>query len=624
MNIDKIIREEIQKIHETAGKNVSDKFFEKVLQTLGTNSTPEKLRFFKAWQSVENTDAKNNPLATTWDKQVPGQSDFNTAGVKSYPSEDVGVSATVNTLAKTTNYTNIVNKLKQDDITAEELAAETAELDKWGTGGAKVAKKLGSIPQTDDKKSLQILKKPDEELIDTIQNWLDIAGFVPVVGDAIDIINGLIYFIRGQYINAALSAIALIPVVGSVVAVPLRVAFKSAKRASSLSPALIKTISSGGPGMQKVLLNLVQKGEIKPSTLRALSKSKDDVATLIRDASKKLENIPGGKDISKRTDDFGRYVDSLFKEIDDAATIAEKQAGKISDLEKTIKSMSKNRTVNLVKDLVFSPITVPLKVIRRLIGKKTFRNFTDPDILNGMQKSLNSKYVSRLTKGQGFDAMLKRVTFNETKMDDLLDFVNKSNINLGITPAEMAQLTPGLKNERVLEQIMKLPSNERASILNHMTNNPLYGDFNKYFKGYKKMFITQEMTKLRNLSLSRGAKRTLINTQDKLFSNVNVPKGFAKMYTIGELLEDAENPTLREIGQLIAGASYNVYDFMMITSIADPNDEQDRKELITKQKELDSNLKKLEGIPEILNDLDVSKISESDLELFNMISQINE
>ncbi|MET3980204.1 hypothetical protein ABIB62_002455 [Mucilaginibacter sp. UYP25] len=74
---------------------------------------------------------------------------------------------------------------------------------------------------------------------------LDVAGFVPVIGDAADLINGGIYFIEGDKINCALSVAAAIPVVGwvstagkwvkvSVQAVPLvnaagKVAYKAIK-----------------------------------------------------------------------------------------------------------------------------------------------------------------------------------------------------------------------------------------------------------------------------------------------------------------------------------------------------------------------------------------------------------
>ena len=52
--------------------------------------------------------------------------------------------------------------------------------------------------------------------VDTLQTVLDWAGLVPVIGDFIDIINAIIYFVRQKWFDGVLSAIAVIPVVGSV------------------------------------------------------------------------------------------------------------------------------------------------------------------------------------------------------------------------------------------------------------------------------------------------------------------------------------------------------------------------------------------------------------------------
>jgi hypothetical protein len=49
-----------------------------------------------AWESAESTDAAFNPLATTL--PAPGATDFNSAGVKNYPSAAVGLAATLDTL----------------------------------------------------------------------------------------------------------------------------------------------------------------------------------------------------------------------------------------------------------------------------------------------------------------------------------------------------------------------------------------------------------------------------------------------------------------------------------------------------------------------------------------------
>jgi hypothetical protein len=64
------------------------------------------------------------------------------------------------------------------------------------------------------------VKKPKEKgildkILDGVQVGLDVAGFIPVVGEIADGVNGSIYLARGDKVNAALSFAAMIPVVGS-------------------------------------------------------------------------------------------------------------------------------------------------------------------------------------------------------------------------------------------------------------------------------------------------------------------------------------------------------------------------------------------------------------------------
>lgn len=625
MNIDNIIKEEIARLNETAGKNMPDTFFDQVVQKLGGTPTQEKRRFFRAWKRAEGTNAKNNPLATTWDKQVPGQTDFNTVGVKNYPDQETGVSATVNTLTKgigATAYKDLVAKL-QSDTTAEDLANTPTAFKSWSGKPDYVADVLGSKQTTDTEEEVEtidVATADDEKLIDTIQNWLDIAGFIPFIGDAIDVVNGLIYFIRGQYVNAALSMIALIPGIGSAVAVPLRVAWKSAKRV--FKPSVIASISRGGPGMSKLLLNLVEEGKISPNTLKGLADAGDDAAKLIRDTSKTLADIPGAKDISKRTDAFGDYIKSLFKEVDDAVELAAKSSEEQAKLLKALKS---NKAAKLVTDLVSAPITIPLNIIKRSIGKKTFRGFTDPTALTAMQSRLNKKYVDRLAKGQGMDAILKRTDLSDVQAENMLNFMRRSDISLGgLSKADMSKLTPSqFKKYYKGAGIQNLPANQRKSLLSHISNNSsTFPEFNKYFKGYKKQFIESEMSKLKNLSATTGSKRFLINKADNLFSNVNVPKGFAKMYTVGELLEDTNNPMLQDLGEAIRALSYDTYEFFKITSIAKPGNEQDQKDIINQQEKVDDAIKEVEKAQLLVRNIDPDSLTEEDKEILYLLTQV--
>ncbi|MHB9022612.1 MAG: Ig-like domain-containing protein [Armatimonadota bacterium] len=53
------------------------------------------------------------------------------------------------------------------------------------------------------------------EVLDEFQTKLDNVGMIPVIGEPIDGVNGVIYWARGDKVNAALSASAMIPVAGA-------------------------------------------------------------------------------------------------------------------------------------------------------------------------------------------------------------------------------------------------------------------------------------------------------------------------------------------------------------------------------------------------------------------------
>ncbi len=67
-----------------------------LLSELGAPQCQDNLTALVAWQVAEGTAAAYNPLATTHDK--PGSTAFNAVGVRNFPSLEVGLQATVETL----------------------------------------------------------------------------------------------------------------------------------------------------------------------------------------------------------------------------------------------------------------------------------------------------------------------------------------------------------------------------------------------------------------------------------------------------------------------------------------------------------------------------------------------
>jgi hypothetical protein len=67
-----------------------------LLEHAGWSVTADKLHAFAAWHQKEGGHAEWNPLNTT--EPAEGATDYNSAGVKNYPSMQSGIEATLATL----------------------------------------------------------------------------------------------------------------------------------------------------------------------------------------------------------------------------------------------------------------------------------------------------------------------------------------------------------------------------------------------------------------------------------------------------------------------------------------------------------------------------------------------
>ena len=190
--------------------------------------------------------------------------------------------------------------------------------------------------------------KPKEmPWLDTLQTVLDFAGLIPVIGDALDVINAIIYFWRDKYFEGFLSLIAIIPVVGSVISLGIKGAFKGIKTAVGGSKILSKVGASNLIGrwwlkgdskaIKELADNLLATGAISAKQLRQIEKSFGSLSNLLRSASKGIPNIiPGGKSVAKAIDDAASTLTLGRKGFDDAIKAAAKVAPDVEKVSKTI------------------------------------------------------------------------------------------------------------------------------------------------------------------------------------------------------------------------------------------------------------------------------------------------
>lgn len=98
---------------------------------------PEVWKVWEAWARAEGGTARFNPFNTT--EPWPGASEYNTAGVKNYPSAQAGIAATVATL-RNGFYPGLVRDFTSPrGLTARQIVARNAgELNTWGTGYTRI------------------------------------------------------------------------------------------------------------------------------------------------------------------------------------------------------------------------------------------------------------------------------------------------------------------------------------------------------------------------------------------------------------------------------------------------------------------------------------------------------
>lgn len=122
----------VTKLHTVPGPAGSDDaFYNKILAGIGAPVTPENRKFMYAWRVAEGGTAAFNPFNTT--QGAPGATNYNTAGVKNYTSEEQGVAATVKTLLNG-RYSEIVSALRAGGPGASVAAAQALARSPWGTG----------------------------------------------------------------------------------------------------------------------------------------------------------------------------------------------------------------------------------------------------------------------------------------------------------------------------------------------------------------------------------------------------------------------------------------------------------------------------------------------------------
>ena len=121
---------------------------------------------------------------------------------------------------------SIVNKIAGKMVVLGRLVPASGEYPVKFIPDANLTKevnRVNSIPSA-------ATQKQQNKRADQIQGWLDWAGFIPVVGDALDLLNGIWYFSKGKWFDGLFSIIAIYPLVGSFLSLGAKSLRKAAQK----------------------------------------------------------------------------------------------------------------------------------------------------------------------------------------------------------------------------------------------------------------------------------------------------------------------------------------------------------------------------------------------------------
>jgi len=111
-----------------------------------------------------------------------------------------------------------------------------------------------------------------DKFVNGTQLVLDVVGLIPIIGEPADGANALIYEVRGDHLNAALSGASMIPIAGwlGTGGKFVNKAIKYSDEAASLAKSGTKAIKSINSVPQKALdtLKYIEKNGVPPSNYK--------------------------------------------------------------------------------------------------------------------------------------------------------------------------------------------------------------------------------------------------------------------------------------------------------------------------------------------------------------------
>lgn len=321
----------------------------------------------------------------------------------------------------------------------------------WVTQGSKYGYiQLPSLGTLEPEKE----KAPEKEnkTLDTIQTVLDWLGLVPYIGDAIDAINAIIYFIRGKYLEGALSLVAIIPFVGSVLAISLKTGLKAIKGSTKIIKGLFKTKGAmkNSKTAMKAFKSAALQGKVTGKQLKALAYFGPGMAKKIKRAKKYINKVPVGEGTKKqflsKMDEMANGLKNMGKSASEVEKLkmVEKLARK--NIDKAVNASKLRKYLENILPKMNSGISKALdNRMGRLFG------FEFATYGKNIAKNLDARLISKLTDNPT-NAFIKAAGAGTT-IKKALRQSEQVILNKGlVTPKELKKLLGRTKSASNFDQ----------------------------------------------------------------------------------------------------------------------------------------------------------------------------
>jgi len=294
-------------------------------------------------------------------------------------------------------------------------------------------------------------------IMDTIQTILDWVGFIPVFGDFVDLINALIYFIRGKWFDGILSCLAIIPLIGTGIKMSVKAVYKGAKVEKLVK--LITNAISSPKDAEKLWRELAQSGAITPSMYGELGSGLSTLSKTLNSSYSTIKKIPGidSKAIIKELEVFDEFLKNGGRSMDNMAD-AVKRGDKLPWLQTAAKAST---TTNPIILRLANSLTL------KLIPKLKAMAFFSPEKIAKIANGLSSRFMREMSDPTKLTALIKTSPLRS-------DLIKKMNTEIvsGISRlpvAKQAAVAAALKNAN-LSKVSDAKDIDK--LLNLLKSNP--------------------------------------------------------------------------------------------------------------------------------------------------------